>query len=161
MTELYAQPYSIEHTGFYFDNIEKFESGMERLNKRGCEEVEIQFIDGDSDQVRLFKATNIDQSMLSLWFDELENLATDDTTRMCFLLDYGHSLEDALSKYDEVYLHFGTAEDYAQDIFEETMEIPENLQNYIDYEAVARDMRMNGEIIEIERELLITNAYEF
>lgn len=46
MTEFYAQPYSIEHSGFYFDSVEKFEAGMERLNKQGCEEVEIQFIDG-------------------------------------------------------------------------------------------------------------------
>ena len=47
MTEFYAQPYSTEHTGFHFDSPEAFEHGMKNLNTRGCEEVEIQFIDGD------------------------------------------------------------------------------------------------------------------
>ncbi|MBL3591770.1 MAG: antirestriction protein ArdA [gamma proteobacterium endosymbiont of Lamellibrachia anaximandri] len=160
MTEFYAQPYSPEHTGFYFDSIEKFDSGMKALNKKGCEEVEIQFIDGEAHEPSLFKAAGIHQGNISLWFDELEDLASDDATRICFLLDY-LNLDDALSRFDEVYLHYGTAEDYAQEIIEETTEIPENLQYYIDYEAIARDMKINGEIIEIERDLIVTNAHEF
>ncbi|MBL3591241.1 MAG: antirestriction protein ArdA [gamma proteobacterium endosymbiont of Lamellibrachia anaximandri] len=160
MTELYAQPYSIEHTGFYFDSIERFENGMEQLNERGCEEVEIQFINGDAHHPSLFDAANIQQGDISLWFDELEDLASDDATRLCYLLDY-LSLEDALSRYDEVYLHYGTAEDYAQELIEETTEIPESLQYYIDYQAIARDMKINGEIVEIERNLIVTNAHEF
>lgn len=28
MTEFYAQPYSLDHTGFYLDSIEKYEAGM-------------------------------------------------------------------------------------------------------------------------------------
>jgi len=160
MTEFYAQPYSIEHTGFYFDSIEKFDDGMEALNEKGCEEVEIQFIDGEAHHPSLFKAASIGQGNISLWFDDLEDLASDDATRLCFLLDY-LSLDDALSRYDEVYLHYGTAEDYAQELIEETTEIPENLRYYIDYEAIARDMKINGEIIEIERDLIVTNAHEF
>ncbi|MBL3591784.1 MAG: antirestriction protein ArdA [gamma proteobacterium endosymbiont of Lamellibrachia anaximandri] len=39
--------------------------------------------------------------------------------------------------------------------------MPENLQYYIDYQAIARDMKINGEIIEIERDLIVTNAHEF
>ena len=52
MTEFYAQLYSIEHTGFTFNSFETFEAGMEKLNKRGCDEVEIQFIDGDEVTLR-------------------------------------------------------------------------------------------------------------
>jgi len=160
MTEFYAQPYSTEHTGFYFDSIETFDENMEKLNDKGCEEVEIQFIDGDAHQSSLFKAAGIHQGNISLWFDELEDLTSDDATRLCFLLDY-LDLDDALSRFDEVCLHYGSAEDYAQEIIEETTEIPENLQYYIDYEAIARDMKINGEIIEIEHDLIVTNAYEF
>ena len=47
MTRFYAQPYSPEHTGFYFDSVDKYEAGMKKLNARGCEEVEIQFTEGD------------------------------------------------------------------------------------------------------------------
>jgi len=160
MTEFYAQPYSTEHTGFYFDSIGKFDSGMEQLNTKGCEEVEIQFIDGQDHEPSLFKAANIHQGNISLWFDELEDLTTDDATRLCFLLDF-LNLDDALARFDEVCLHYGSAEDYAQELIEETTQIPENLQYYIDYEAIARDMKINGEIIEIEHELIVTNAHEF
>jgi len=160
MTELYAQPYSIDHTGFHFDSNEKLEEGMEKLNEKGCEEVEIQFIDGDADQSSLFKAANINQSNISQWFDELEDITSDDSIKICYLLDY-LDLNDALNRYDEVYLHYGTAEDYAQEVIEETTEIPESLQYYIDYKAIARDMKINGEIFEIERELIVTNPQEF
>ena len=160
MTELYAQPYSTEYTGFYFNSAESFDDGMEELNKKGCEEVEIQFIDGQAHEPSLFKAAEINQSNISLWFDELEDMSADDATRICFLLDY-LDIEEALARFEEVYLHYGSAEDYAQEIIEETTEIPENLQYYIDYEAIARDMKINGEIIEIERDLIVTNAHEF
>ena len=160
MTELYAQPYSLEHTGFYFDSIEKYDEGMEKLNEKGCEEVEIQFIDGDADQYKLFDAASINQSNISLWFEKLEDITSDDAIRICYLLDY-LDLDDALNRYDEVCLHYGTAEDYAQEIIEETTEIPESLQYYIDYKAIARDMEINGEIFEIERDLIVTNAQEF
>lgn len=160
MTELHAQPYSAEYTGFYFDSIETFESGMEKLNQKGCEEVEIQFIDGDDHHPSLFKAANINQSNIDKWFEELEDMAKDDAKKLCFLLDF-LSLDDALLRYDEVYLYYGTAKNYAEDYIEDTEEIPENLRYYIDYEAIARDMEINGEIIEIERGLIVINANEF
>jgi len=161
MTKLYAQPYSIEQTGFYFDSTEEFDSGMEQLNNNGCEEVEIQLIDGEIHHSTLFSAANIDQNTVSLWFDELEDLTTSDATRICFLLDLGLSLGNALNRYDEVCIHCGTARDYAQELIEETTEIPENLRYYIDYKAIARDMCINGEIVKIEHNLIITNAHEF
>lgn len=162
MTEFYAQPYSIEHTGFYFDSIEKFEAGMEALNKRGCEEVEIQFIDGEKHLCELAKSLPIHQGDINFWYDELEELDDTDITRICFLLDdLGYNIKDALGRYDEVYLHHGTPEDYAQELIEETTDIPENLRYYIDYQSIARDMKINGEIVEIEHELIVTNALEF
>jgi hypothetical protein len=77
MTEFYAQPYSLDHTGFYFDSIEKFEAGMHSLNKRGCEEVEIQFIDGDAQLAALASVVSIHQGDVHFWFEQLEDL--DDT----------------------------------------------------------------------------------
>lgn len=41
MTTYYAQPYSIDHTGFYYEDIVEYNTGMEKLNTRGYEEVEI------------------------------------------------------------------------------------------------------------------------
>ena len=45
---------------------------------------------------------------------------------------------------------YSSLADYAQELIEETTQIPENLSFYIDYEAMARDMKLNGEIIELE-----------
>ena len=80
MTEFYAQPYSLDHTGFYFDSIEKFEAGIKRLNSKGCEEVEIQVIDGDEHLVRLASAAEIHQCDVHHWFEELDDF--DETAGM-------------------------------------------------------------------------------
>jgi len=135
---------------------------MEQLNKIGCEEVEIQFIDGEDHLCALAKSLPIHQGDIGFWFDELEELDASAITRICFLLDdLGYNITDALERYEDVYLHHGSAEDYAQELIEETTQIPESLQYYIDYEAIARDMKINGEIIEIKHDLIVTNAHEF
>ncbi|WP_316364672.1 antirestriction protein ArdA [Candidatus Thiodiazotropha sp. CDECU1] len=161
MTTFYAQPYSIDHTGFYFDSLEAFEAGMEKLNAKGCEEVEIQFIDGECGLTRLANAAGIGQGTVALWFEELDDLDTEQIDQLCFLLDCGFDLEDALTRYEEVCIFHGSAADYAQELIEETTDIPENLRFYIDYDAIARDMGYNGEIVEIDREVIVTNAHEF
>ncbi len=40
--------------------------------------------------------------------------------------------------------------DYAQELTEETTEIPDHLQYYVDYSAMARDMELNGDIFTVE-----------
>lgn len=40
--------------------------------------------------------------------------------------------------------------DFAQELTEDTVTIPEALQYYIDYEAMARDMELNGTVFTIE-----------
>lgn len=161
MTTFYAQPYSLDHTGFYFGSLEEFETGMENLNKRGCEEVELQFIDGESHHAQLAEAAGVNQANIALWFETLDDLDEDDATRLTFLLERGFKLEDALDRFDEVCLYKGRAAHYAQELIEETTQIPENLRYYIDYEAIARDMRLNGEIEELDSETLVTNAHDF
>jgi hypothetical protein len=161
MTEFYAQPYSIEHTGFYFNNIETFESGMKKLRKRGCEEVEIQFIDGDDHLGRLASTANIGQGDIYFWFEDLEDLGETEVTQICFLLDLGYVINEALDRYEDVCLYNGSARDYAYDLIDDTTDIPENLRFYIDYDAIARDMEINGEIAEINHDLIVTNANEF
>ena len=161
MTEFYAQPYSTDHTGFYFDSVENFEAGMDKLNAKGCDEVEIQFIDGDAHLAQLAKSAYIGQGDIIFWFEQLEDLDEEAVTKICFLLDTGYELKQALERYDDVYLHHGTAEDYAYDLINDTCDVPDYLANYIDYKAIARDMELNGEISEIEHELIVTNALEF
>ncbi len=161
MTEFYAQPYSLDHTGFYFNSIESFEAGMEKLNSQGCEEVEIQVIDGETHLVGLAAAAHIHQGSVHDWYEELEDLDETAATQIMFLLDLGYNISDTMDRYEDVCLFEGTASDYAYELINETTEIPETLRYYIDYDAIARDMKINGEITEIERELIVTNAQEF
>lgn len=160
MTEFYAQPYSIDHTGFYFNSIDTYECGMKKLNARGCEEVEIQFIDGDYHLALLADNITIYQNTVDFWFEELDNLDETAVTQIIALLDCGHSLTDALERYEDVCLFNGTASDYAYELINDTTEIPDSLRYYIDYDAIARDMKINGEIIEINHDLIVTNAHE-
>lgn len=64
---------------------------------------------------------------------------------------FGGDLEDAKRALEDCYIgEYESAADYAQEITEECTEIPEHLQYYIAYDAMARDMLLNGEIIDIE-----------
>lgn len=45
---------------------------------------------------------------------------------------------------------YSSLADYAQELTEQTTEIPDNLAYYIDYEKLGRDMDMNGDIFTIE-----------
>lgn len=161
MTTVYAQPYSIDHTGFFFDCVEAFEAGMEKLERRGCEEVEIQFIDGVCGLSRLANAAGIGQGTVALWFEVLDDFDTPEIHQLCFLQDRGFDLEEALTCYEHVCIYYCTTADYAQELIGDITDIPETLRYYIDYEAMTRDMGYNGEIEEIEHKVIVTNAYEF
>ena len=161
MTMFHAQPYSTEYQGFYFESAEQYNDNMKRLYKLGCEEVEIQFIDGDDHLCQLASSMNISQCDIELWFDTLENMHNYETQQIIFLLGLGYSIKDALDRYIEVSIFYGTKRDYAIEIIEEIYDIPQNLLFYIDYDAIARDMEINGEITEIDYEIFITNPQEF
>ena len=45
---------------------------------------------------------------------------------------------------------FDSVADYAQEITEETTEIPDHLKFYVDYASMARDMELSGDIFTIE-----------
>jgi len=59
----------------------------------------------------------------------------------------GGSIDDATAALDDGYRGtFESLADYFQDLTEETTEIPEPLRPYIDYEAMARDAELSGEV---------------
>lgn len=155
-TTYYAQPYSMDATGFYFNSMEDYTAKMDALTDRfGCkvEEVELQFIDGSTGDAQLFNALKIDQSTLERWFDDVEDLSDNEKAALFFLVDNnGMDLDDAMDKRDEVMLREGSELDAGTEIFDELYldNIPAGAKTYIDYESFARDLRMNGEIVEVE-----------
>ena len=65
--------------------------------------------------------------------------------------EVGGDLEAAASALDEQYHGvFASLADCFQALTEETTVIPETLRLYIDYEAMARDARLNGEVFTVE-----------
>lgn len=60
------------------------------------------------------------------------------------LLEYFGDLENARTAMEEDYRgQYSSLADFAQELTEETTEIPENLQYYIDYKRMARDLEIN------------------
>lgn len=67
------------------------------------------------------------------------------------LNQFNGDLDEARSAMEDQYCGcFSSLADFAQDLTEDTTQIPETLQYYIDYERMARDMEMSGDIFTIE-----------
>ena len=66
------------------------------------------------------------------------------------IIYYGGDIETAQKAMEDQYYGCYTCiEEFAQQLTEETTQIPENLNSYIDYEKMARDLEIN-DIIAIE-----------
>lgn len=67
------------------------------------------------------------------------------------LLGHLSSIEEARRAAAENYCgSFECLADYAQQLTEESTQIPESLAYYINYEAMARDMEMGGDVFTLE-----------
>ena len=67
------------------------------------------------------------------------------------LSHFGGNLDDARRAMDEDYCGcYESLADYVQELTEDTTQIPESLQYYIDYERMGRDMEMGGDVFTIE-----------
>ncbi|PCI97248.1 MAG: antirestriction protein [Alphaproteobacteria bacterium] len=67
------------------------------------------------------------------------------------LLEYFSDIEEATKAAEENYCGcYKSMADYAEELTEETSQIPEHLQYYIDYEKMGRDMELNGDVFTIE-----------
>lgn len=68
------------------------------------------------------------------------------------LLDYfGGDIDDARKAMEERYIgKYKSLADYAEEIIEQTTDIPEHLSYYIDYERMARDWDYSGEYLVFE-----------
>lgn len=63
---------------------------------------------------------------------------------------FGGDLEEAQAAFEEYAGAYRSLADFAQEITEQTTEIPPTLVNYIDYDAIARDMELNGDVFTVE-----------
>lgn len=67
------------------------------------------------------------------------------------LNNFGGNLEEARTAAEDNYCGcYKSLADFADELTEDTTQIPENLAYYIDYERMGRDMELNGDIFTIE-----------
>ncbi len=147
---LYAQPYDLAATGFYFEDVETFNEKSRTLkNDYGdnVEEFEIQFIDSDDEiDCALAKAFDINQANIAAFLkcaDEWE-----DWEKFHFIIavgESGYSFDPDTVRPDDFDVDVYGVEnikELAEQLVEEGLygEIPEHLQCYIDYDAIARDL---------------------
>ena len=148
MTQLFAQPYDLSADGFYFETPEEYTRKADALrNDYGdpVEEFEIQFIDGEDIDGVLAAAIGLHQGNFVQFFKGVaEWEAPEKTIIILAVSEGGYSFDDESSPFDfEVDIYeVESLRELAEQFVDEGLfgDIPERLQSYIDYDAIARDL---------------------
>ena len=149
MTTLHAQPYDICASGFYFDTFEQYEAKYAKnRNEYGqpVEEYEIQFIDGDSLDAALGR--HVDQCNLAKYLEAMDSWDDDQKLKAAIAFDNNIASVDfdidPNDLYIDVYQDMDMRE-LAEQFVDDGLfgEIPNSLQYYIDYDAIARDLAVD------------------
>ena len=158
MIQLHAQPYDISAGGFYFETAKEYQTKAKtNRNDYGdpVEEYEIQFIDGEDIDCALAKAWGINQANFAAFFDAADEWDEDEKIRYIIAVGecgYAHEqVADDPSQIDLTLYDLSTMRELAEQFVDEGLfgEIPERLQSYLDYEAIARDLEMDHSEITI------------
>ena len=149
MTTLYAQPYDISATGFFFDGYESFAKQSAALrNEYGnpVEEYELQWIDGEEIDCALASVWGLNQVHLEAFFTAIDEW--DEHQKRVFIIAVGQCgyafdpEHDNPDDFDVDLYEMDSLKELAEHFVEEGLygEIPARLQYYIDYDAIARDL---------------------
>jgi hypothetical protein len=152
MTTLYALPYDISATGFYFDTAAEYaEKAAKNRNDYGgiVEEYEIQFIDGESIDAGLFEALKVHQGSFGKFLDACDDWDEHQKRKVIIAVgEAGYSFDLTSGDPDDLEVdiyELGSLKELAETFVDEGLfgKIPENLVNYLDYDAIARDLGMD------------------
>lgn len=151
MTQIFAQPYDLAATGFYFETAEDYSAKAKALrNDYGApvEEFEIQFIDGDDIDCDLANAIGLNQANFARFF-EIADEWEDWEKRLVIIAvgECGYQFEDGTDPGDfnvDVY-EVDSLRELAEQFVDEGLfgEVPESFRFYIDYDAIARDLAVD------------------
>lgn len=149
MTKLYSQPYDISATGFYFESYEEYHEKAANLrNEYGdpVEEFEIQFIDGEHIDCDLANALGLYQSNIEEFFDAVNDWNEHQKIHYIIAVGecgYSHDqVADDPEDIDITIYRLRSMRELAEQFVDDGIfgEIPEHLENYIDYDRIARDL---------------------
>jgi antirestriction protein len=145
MPKLYANPYDISASGFYFKSPEEYEKlWQEAYDKRGTEEYEIDFIDGDAMETALWYAGPTGSpGDLEDYFDLLAAREDDQIRFLLYAEQYSPSSYDLGEVPEDFNYSPGTLEDYAYELVNDA---GVGNDSYFDYEAFGRDLAISGDM---------------
>lgn len=155
---LYAQPYDISASGFYFKSEEEFQTQSKGLrNEYGepVEEYEIQFIDGDQIDCELAQAFELNQITFANFLEIAEQW--DKHQKTCFIIANGECGYGFNPKHENIetleidMYQVDNLKELAEQFVEEGLygDIPKALEHYLDHEAMARDLSADYSMTEI------------
>lgn len=152
MTTLFAQPYDISATGFYFESAEDYaaKAALAR-NDYGqpVEEFEIQFIDGERIDAALADALGLSQGNIARFFEIVDDWDQDQKQRVIVATGecgYAFDIETGDPNDFDIDLYaVDSLRELAEQFVDEGLfgDIPDNLRAYLDYDAIARDLGMD------------------
>ena len=164
MTELFAQPYDVSAQGFYFQSLEEYRSKSGKLrNDAGqpVEEFEIQIIDGDDIDAQLFEALRVHQGNVGAFLDACNDWDDHQKRKVIIAVgECGYSFDLGSGDPDDLDVdlyEMRSLRDLAEHFVDEGLfgDIPERLQYYLDYDAIARDLGADYSEIRIAGKNLI------
>lgn len=166
MTQLHAQPYDLSATGFYFESVEDFDAKAKALRNdygQRVEEFEIQFIDGEDIDCDLAKAVGINQANVAQYLECVEAWDDDEKRRVIIAVGecgYGFDANTAPDDFEVDIYEVETLRELAEQFVDEGLfgDIPERLQFYVDFDAIARDLGVDYTATEIAGQRLIYRA---
>lgn len=152
MTQLFAQPYDLSAYGFYFESEAEYDQKADDLRNdygQPVEEFEIQFIDGEGIDCQLFTALDVSQCSISGYFAAVEEW--DDSQKVKVIIavgEVGYNFDlskDDPDKFDVDLYECDTMRDLAMQFIGEGYfgDIPSAIANYLDYDAIGRDLNMD------------------
>lgn len=146
---LYAQPYDISATGFYFDTLEEYEQkAAKNRNDFGgiVEEYELQFIDGEEIDCKLFAALSVNQATFGKYLEACDAWSEEQKRKVIIAVgEAGYSFDfgkDDPDDFDVDIYEVDSLKELAEQFVDEGLygEIPKAIANYLDYDAIARDL---------------------
>ena len=152
MTTLYAQPYNIDATGFYFETAEDYAAKAKNNHDRYgqfVEEYEIQFIDGDEIDCSLATAIGLNQCNYARFLELVDEWEDHEKIRYIIAVGecgFNFDLEkDNIDQLDVDLYEESSMRDLAIRFVEEGLfgDVPDSFQFYIDYDAIARDLTID------------------
>jgi hypothetical protein len=148
----------------YFDDADSYARQADALRNdygQPVEEFEIQFIDGETIDAALADAWGLNQTNFARFFEIVDDWSNDQKHRFIVAVgECGFSFDPATVDPDEFDVDLyetDSLRDLAEQFVDEGLfgDIPKHLANYIDYDAIARDLAMDYSQTEIAEKRLI------